>query len=141
MNAGLKNAGRWIAIADRDLAAAVMLVEDASDIAAFHLQQATEKYLKAFLTLHGETLRKSHDVSALLLRCIAVDGSFASLASVGDPSEMTAFAAKYRYPNEDEQEFPASDEIASAQSRYRQTQVLVKDKFAEFARLLPPNDD
>ena len=105
MNASLKNAGRWIAIADRDLAAAVMLVENAPDIAAFHLQQATEKYLKAFLTLHGQALRKSHDVSALLLRCIAVDGSFASLASAGDPSEMTAFATKYRYPNDEEQEF------------------------------------
>ena len=69
-----------------------MLVEGAPDIAAFHLQQAIGKYLKAFLTLHGEMLRKSHDVSALLLRCTAVDGSFASLASVGDPSEMTAFA-------------------------------------------------
>ena len=54
MNARLKNAGRWIAIADRDLAAAVMLVGCAPDIAAFHLQQATEKYLKAFLTLHGQ---------------------------------------------------------------------------------------
>ena len=54
MNASLRNAGRWIAIADRDLAAAVMLVEDAPDIGAFRLQQATEKYLKAFLTLHGQ---------------------------------------------------------------------------------------
>ena len=141
MNASLKNAGRWIAIADRDLAAAVMLVENAPDIAAFHLQQATEKYLKAFLTLYGQALRKSHDVSALLLRCIALDGSFASLASVGDPSEMTAFATKYRYPNEEEHEFPASDEIASAQNLCVQTQVKVKAKFAEFARLLPPTDD
>ena len=78
-----------------------MLVEDALDIAAFHLQQAIEKYLKAFLTLHGQVLRKSHDVSALLLGCIAVDGPFASLASVEDPSEMTAFATKYRYSNDE----------------------------------------
>ena len=118
-----------------------MLVEDAPDIAAFHLQQAIEKYLKAFLTLHGQVLRKSHDVSALLLGCIAVDGSFTSLASVGDPSEMTAYATKYRYPKKEEREFPGSDEIASAQSLCAQAQVLVKDKFAEFARLLPPNDD
>ena len=111
------------------------------NIAAHRLQQATEKYLKAFLTLHGQALRKSHDVSALLLRCIAVDGSFASLASAGDTSEMTAFATKYRYPNDEEQEFLASDEIAAAQSINVQTQVLVKDKFAEFARLLPPTDD
>ena len=54
---------------------------------------------------------------------------------------MTAFATKYRYPNEEEHEFPASDEIASAQNLCVQTQVLVKDKFAEFARLLPSTDD
>ena len=45
MNAGLKNAERWILIADRDLAAAVILVEVALEVAAFHLQKATEKYL------------------------------------------------------------------------------------------------
>ena len=77
------------------------------NIAAHRLQQATEKYLKAFLTLHGQALRKSHDVSALLLRRIAVDGSVASLSSVVNPSEMTAFATKYRYPNEEKHEFPA----------------------------------
>ena len=54
---------------------------------------------------------------------------------------MTAFATKYRYPNEEEHEFPASDEIASAQSLCVLTQVLVKDKFAEFACLVLPTDD
>ena len=114
---------------------------DSPDIAAYHLQQATEKYLRAFLSLQGETLRKSHDVSALLLKCIAIDGSFTSLARVGDPSEMTAFATKYRDPNEEEVEFPAADEIASAQRLCEHTQAVVKEKISEFERSLPPTDN
>ena len=57
--------GRWIAIADRDLAAANLLSGESPDIAVYHLQQATEKYLKAFLASQGQALKKSHDVSAL----------------------------------------------------------------------------
>lgn len=140
MRARLKNSGRWVAIADRDFAAANKLLEESSDIAAYHLQQATEKYLKAFLSLQGETLKKSHDVSALLLNCIVIDQSFTSLASVGDPAEMTAFATKYRYPNEEEVEFPTADEIASALKLCEYSRALVREKISEFEASLPPSD-
>jgi len=140
MRARLKNSGRWIAIADRDLAAANKLLEESPDIAAYHLQQATEKYLKAFLSLQGVSLKKSHDVSALLLNCIAIDQSFTSLAGVGDAAEMTAFATKYRYPNEEEVEFPTADEIASAQELCAQTRVLVGNKLSEFEASQPPGE-
>jgi HEPN domain-containing protein len=44
----------------------ILLKEDDADGAAFFLQQAIEKYLKAFLLGQGWELRKIHDLSALL---------------------------------------------------------------------------
>ena len=140
MRARLKNSARWVAIADRDLAAAHKLLDESPDIAAYHLQQATEKCLKAFLSLHGEPLRRSHDVSALLLNCIVIDQSFTSLAGVGDTAEMTAFATKYRYPNEEEVEFPTADEVASALKLCEHARALVGDKISEFEASQPPID-
>lgn len=53
---------------------------------------------------------------------------------------MTAFATKYRYPNEEEVEFPAAEEIASAQRLCEHTQVLVKERISEFEVSLPATD-
>jgi HEPN domain-containing protein len=38
---------------------------DAED-AGFHLQQALEKFLKAFLGAHGQPLKRTHELPALL---------------------------------------------------------------------------
>jgi len=58
----------WIAFADKDLyAAEIILKDDAplTNIAAFHCQQAIEKYLKAFLIEKGVPLLKTHDLIKL----------------------------------------------------------------------------
>ena len=45
----------------------------------FSAQQAVEKSLKAYLLFKGKSLRKTHDVIALLKDCIEVDDSFEEL--------------------------------------------------------------
>lgn len=49
-------------------AAEFLLTESAAfpSVAAFHCQQAAEKYLKAFLTWHGVEFPKTHDIGVLL---------------------------------------------------------------------------
>ncbi len=66
----------WTAIAEKDWQRAHMLL-DAGDpeLAGFCLQQAVEKFLKAFLLSHGWKLRRIHNLEALLDDATAYDAS------------------------------------------------------------------
>jgi len=66
----------------------------ADEIFGFHLQQATEKLLKAWLALLGETYPLTHDLNLLfnLLRNKGADVSnFSAL------TEYTPYAVQFRY--------------------------------------------
>jgi HEPN domain-containing protein len=58
--------------AENDLRSAkILLAQDGPiDAIAFHLQQAAEKLLKAFLTLHGIEYPFTHDIGELLLMAV-----------------------------------------------------------------------
>ena len=59
--------GDWLAIAERDLSRVNRCLRDEdSEAAGFFLQQAIEKFLKAFLLSKGWKLRRIHDLEALL---------------------------------------------------------------------------
>jgi HEPN domain-containing protein len=61
----------WFRIAAQDLErAGKRLAEGDNEDAAFRLQQAVEKSLKGFLLAHGWTLKRTHDVSALLTEAV-----------------------------------------------------------------------
>lgn len=93
----------WLAKADNDLRGAAVdlavqppLVEDA----LFHCQQAAEKAMKAFLTAHDTTFRKTHDLDELASACEQID---ASLKDALNPArDLTVFAWEFRYPGSDE---------------------------------------
>lgn len=139
MRQRIANAKRWTAIAERDLAGAKRMLESRMpDLAVYHYHQAAEKYLKAFLTAHGEPLRKSHDIAALLLRCASIDHSFATLSNVDDVDEMTQFATKFRYPNEEEVDFPDTQEVEIAQKLSDEIQNIVNEKLNVFEASVPP---
>lgn len=60
---------QWMQRADQDLAAAEILLRDASGVRpviAFHAQQAAEKYLKAILVWHQVYFPKTHDIGKVL---------------------------------------------------------------------------
>jgi HEPN domain-containing protein len=61
----------WLRVADRDWQRAEKrLAEGDQEDAGFRLQQALEKYLKAFLLASGWELDKTHDLSKLLEEAI-----------------------------------------------------------------------
>ena len=96
VQAWLRKADDDLRSAQVDLAAAPPLVEDA----LFHCQQAAEKAMKAFLTAHDTTFRKTHDLDELAAACGVVDGS---LNDALDPArDLTVFAWAFRYPGSDE---------------------------------------
>jgi HEPN domain-containing protein len=67
---------RWIWKADRDFALATQVSQSFPDMAAFHYQQAAEKYLKAYLSFHRFALKKTHNIGTLALMCSQIDSAF-----------------------------------------------------------------
>lgn len=72
------------------------LAEDDVDDAVFHLQQAIEKYLKGFLLARGWTLKKIHDLEALLDDAVQYDPALEQFRPLAQ--EVTGYYLIERYP-------------------------------------------
>lgn len=87
----------WLRIAEKDLER----VENQLNVhdpgaAAVYLQQAVEKFLKAFLLSRGWKLKRTHDLEALLNAALAYDPSLEPHRSACQ--EITPFYWLERYP-------------------------------------------
>ena len=90
---------QWLARADEDLAAAhhlLMADPPLLGVVGFHTQQATEKYLKAFLVWVQIDFPKTHDIG-VLLRLVS-KSSPALSDKLGETIGLTDFAVELRYP-------------------------------------------
>lgn len=67
------------------------------DNVCFHAQQAAEKTLKAFLVFHGQTPRKTHDCTSLLVDCAKIVSTLSMLEA--DCRYVTRFGVAPRYPD------------------------------------------
>jgi HEPN domain-containing protein len=83
--------------------------------ALFHCQQAVEKALKGLLTYHRQTFRKTHDLSDLIAKCLAIDDSLYSTMDGVD--DLTQYAWRFRYPGAPPDPDPAdaADGLAKAE--------------------------
>ena len=106
--------------AEHDLAADPALLEDS----LFHCQQAAEKTLKAFLTSHNTSFRKTHDLNELGLQCAQVEPSLEPLCR--RVARLTAYAWIFRYPGQPGE--PTMDEARSALSLVRELLHHIKDR-------------
>jgi HEPN domain-containing protein len=87
----------WLGKAVEDLASAHVLIgSDLFSGARFFCQQVAEKSLKAFLTWHEHTFRRTHDLEKLGADCQAIDGTMAGLLEEADV--LSDYAWKLRYP-------------------------------------------
>jgi len=92
---------QWIVKAGRDLRSARRLFSDTPpllDTAAYHCQQAAEKALKAFLTMHDTPFQKTHLLAPLVLQCMREDHEFGALQEAAEV--LTPFATAFRYPGD-----------------------------------------
>ena len=80
------------------------------DEAVFHCQQAAEKAFKGFLTWHGCTFRKTHNLEEIGEQCLAIDPSLHEFVDQAVP--LSEYAWRLRYPGEPAQ--PGSEEVAEA---------------------------
>jgi len=92
----------WLVRAQRDLDAARTLAgadPPQLDSAVYHCQQAAEKAVKGFLTLHDRHVDKTHDVQALMAAAQPADPAFDEWLAAGE--RLTPYATAYRYPGEE----------------------------------------
>jgi HEPN domain-containing protein len=87
----------WLQYARKDWRRILaMLKDDDIEGAAFFIQQALEKYLKAFLLQHGWPLRKIHDLDALLDDAIQYNSSLESYRALC--KRVSGYYLIERYP-------------------------------------------
>ncbi len=93
----------WMAKKDLKASKTLALADDPDvEIVGFHLQQATEKALKAWLVVLGEPIIKTHDLSYLLNQLESHQQHIDHLWSL---AELNPFAVQFRYGVCDDEPF------------------------------------
>ncbi len=101
----------WLDKADRDRRTALAALRQRppiTDTAAFHVQQAIEKLLKAYLVFRAVQFERVHDLESLVDDCARCDAGFAQLKPEVAP--LTAYAVRFRYPG------PADPPVAAVRA-------------------------
>lgn len=89
--------GGWLRIAQKDLRRVERALRDRdAEVAGFFLQQAVEKFLKAFLLARGWKLRRIHDLEALLDDAVVYDAALEQFRGVCQ--RITKYYMLGRYP-------------------------------------------
>jgi|WetSurMetagenome_2_1015567.scaffolds.fasta_scaffold1151195_1 HEPN domain-containing protein len=90
----------WLFRANEDIAVIKNLIESGAEFytstICFHAQQASEKFLKAFLVYHDVDFPKTHDVDFLLLECQKINNTAFEI----DLKSLTDFGIAVRYPDD-----------------------------------------
>ncbi|MEW5766011.1 MAG: HEPN domain-containing protein [bacterium] len=119
----------WLHIAEKDLRRVDRLLEeDDPELAGFCLQQAVEKFLKAFLLSQGWQLRRIHDLDTLLDDTLAYDASLEKFRSVCQ--KISGFYFVERYPFVVESDITEEDVRTSLEQAKRLIEEL-RRKVAE----------
>jgi len=86
----------WIRIAERDYdRMRRMFRDDDPEGAGYYLQQAAEKFFKAYLIRQGWRLRRTHDLSSLLDDAVRYDATLEQYRAVCELVSMYQFAERY----------------------------------------------
>lgn len=89
----------WIAKADEDFQYAKVSLDEKLPFYSqicFHLHQAAEKYLKAYIVAKELRFQKLHNLVTLLQRCAESDSEFTILSDL--VTELNPFYIETRYP-------------------------------------------
>ena len=92
-------AKEWFKIAEGDLSSAEFLQNMQSmptEIICYHCQQSAEKYLKGFLALNSEEIKRTHDLVILNKECRKYDEDFEAIEE--DCLMLTDYGVNIRYP-------------------------------------------
>ena len=111
----------WLFRANEDIAVIKSLVNAGAEYytssICFYAQQASEKFLKAYLAYHDVDFPRTHDLDFLLLECQKIDKEAFQI----DFKSLTDFGVSVRYPDD----FYIPDEKEALE--YRDTAISVKE--------------
>jgi HEPN domain-containing protein len=94
----LKEAGRWLRQANRDLEAAKHSLKSGDfEWSCFQSQQSGEKALKAYLYGQGYTSIITHSLKELARECANLEKGFSEISA--DARHLDMFYISTRYPN------------------------------------------
>jgi HEPN domain-containing protein len=92
----------WLKYANDDLKAGVLLFNndpyEFKSIVCYHMEQAVEKYLKAYLIFNDKEINKTHDITELIENCKEIDIDFDNIYSF-NANELTDYAVNLKYPS------------------------------------------
>ena len=117
---------QWLSKAEADLTAAEILVAGEMHdyfTGAFHCQQASEKFIKAYLVRHQIEFRKTHDLGQLLK--LADQAEPALQEELASCKWLTPFGVEFRYPGEYPEVDQATAQNALTEAK-RVRQVIVE---------------
>lgn len=118
----------WLRVAEKDLNRAQHLLSvDDAEAAGFYLQQAVEKFLKAFLLSKGWRLERIHDLEALLNRALRHEPSLEPFRAACQ--KISGFYVVDRYPTVTDDELTDED-VRQAVEQVRGLIETVKAKMA-----------
>ncbi|MCL6476332.1 MAG: HEPN domain-containing protein [Firmicutes bacterium] len=105
-----------------------------TDMVCFHMQQAAEKYLKAFLILHGREYPRTHRIENILQICEQVEPIFRELREHGI-EELSRYATTIRYGKDEYmpsvEETKRAIQLAQTVKRFVRQRLLQKGFDAE----------
>ena len=90
----------WLQKAEGDLKVAkreLQAEDSVLDAVCFHLQQAVEKYLKAFLSKYSDKIKRTHNIEFLIEQCIHIDKDFKRYEEKFD--RVAECGVEIRYPD------------------------------------------
>ena len=122
----------WLRKADHDRRTAEAALDQKppiTDIAAFHCQQAAEKYVKAYLVHRREPFERIHDLEHLVGQCAALDPAWDELRDPVEP--LTAYAVRFRYPGPPD---PSVEEVQTALAVVNQLRDFVLERLPREAQ-------
>lgn len=123
----------WLEEAAEDYGFAAINLEDQDQDQffrkiCFHFQQATEKYLKAFVVAKGLPFRKIHDLAELVRMCQKVDPSFGGITQEAEC--LTDFYVDTRYPAHWPMEIDRN-EVEKAKNAAERIKLFIEEKLKD----------
>ncbi len=94
-----EQAGAWFERGAHDIETAQLLLDNQgyTDIIAFHIHQAVEKYLKGYLVYSGRKHHDTHELKLLIKEAAALDQALAKHVAFCD--KATGYYAQECYPS------------------------------------------
>lgn len=133
----LASAEEWLIRAERELIHAEQSFDHAiviNEAIVWHAQQAAEKAVKGFLTAHGRTFPKIHDVSRLVTTAAEIDREFETYSV--QAQTLSPYAIEFRYPDGELE--PGDAATRESVRMAREIVAFVRERLSAAQESLPP---